>query len=133
MTMKFFNTRENKELRKELRNNQPKAEQVLWHRLKAKRFLDIKFRRQHGIGPFIVDFYCTEFKFAIEIDGDSHFNEEAIKKDNSRTAYLEKEGIEVIRFTNTDVYKNIEWVMEEIKIYMENKKQFSLIKRTNNI
>jgi very-short-patch-repair endonuclease len=119
--MKFFNTHENKELRKELRNNQPKAEQVLWHRLKAKRFLDIKFRRQHGIGPFIVDFYCTEFKLAIEIDGDSHFNEEAIKKDNSRTAYLEKEGIEVIRFTNTDVYKNIEWVIEEIKIFMENK------------
>jgi len=80
MTMKFFNINKNKEVRKELRNNQPKAEQLLWSKLKAKRFLDIKFRRQHGIGPFVVDFYCTELRLAIELDGDSHFNNEAIKK-----------------------------------------------------
>lgn len=119
--MKFFNKHENKELRKELRLNQPKAEQVLWQKLKAKRFLNIKFRRQHGIGPFIVDFYSTELKLAIEIDGDSHFNDDAVKKDYSRTEYLEREGIEVLRFTNSDVYKNIYWVLEEIKTYIENK------------
>ncbi|MBS1494767.1 MAG: endonuclease domain-containing protein [Bacteroidetes bacterium] len=119
--MKFFNRSENKKLRKELRLNQPKAEQVLWQKIKAKRFLGIKFRRQHGIGPFIIDFYNTELKLAIEIDGDSHFNEESLQKDNSRTNYLEKEGIEVLRFTNTDVYKNIGWVLEQLKIYIENK------------
>ncbi len=75
MTMQFFNKPELKEKRKELRKNIPKAEQVLWFRLKAKRFLNIKFRRQHSIGPYIVDFYCTHLKFAIEIDGDSHFDE----------------------------------------------------------
>lgn len=120
MPMKFFNIHENKELRKELRINQPKAEKLLWYRLKAKKFLNTKFRRQHGIGPFIVDFYCAELKLAIEIDGDSHFTDEAVEKDKSRTAYLEKEGIEILRFTNTDVYKNIDMVLEELKLYMEN-------------
>lgn len=121
MTMKFFNINKNKELRKELRNNQPKAEQLLWKKLKAKRFLDLKFRRQHGIGPFVVDFYCSELRLVVEIDGDSHFNDESLLKDNSRTAFIEKEGIEVLRFTNTDVYKNIDSVLEELKIYIENK------------
>jgi very-short-patch-repair endonuclease len=125
--MKFFNINSNKELRKELRNNQPKAEQILWSKLKAKRFLDIKFRRQHGIGPFVVDFYCTELRLVIEVDGDSHFNDESIKKDNSRTAYLENEGIEVIRFTNNDIYKILIGVLEELRSYIEN------LKKTNSI
>ncbi len=118
--MKLFNRTEFKEKRKELRKNIPKAEQMLWYRLKAKRFLNIKFRRQNSIGPYIADFYCAELKLAIEIDGDSHFSEDGIKHDKQRTGYLKSEGIDVIRFTNNDVYNNIENVLEDIKMFIEN-------------
>lgn len=118
--MKLFNRTEFKEKRKELRKSIPKVEQMLWYRLKAKRFLDIKFRRQNSIGPYVVDFYCAKLKLAIEIDGDSHFNEDGVKHDNQRTGYLNKEGIDVIRFTNNDIYTNIENVLEEIKMFIEN-------------
>lgn len=76
--MKLFNKSETKEKRKELRKNLPKAEQIIWSKLRAKKFLNIKFRRQQGIGPYIVDFYCREYNFAIEIDGSSHLNESSI-------------------------------------------------------
>lgn len=120
--MKLFNVSETKEKRKELRENITKAEQILWSKLKAKRFFNIKFRRQQGIGPYIVDFYCSEFNFAIEIDGDSHFQAGSDLRDERRTAFIESQGVDVIRFTNNDIYKNLNWVLDEINIYIENKK-----------
>lgn len=109
--MKVFNKSETKEKRKELRDNTTKAEQILRSKLKAKRFLNIKFRRQQGIGPYIVDFYCREYNFAIEIDGDSHFNDESVLYDSKRTDFIKSQGVDVLRFTNNDIYKNIEWVL----------------------
>jgi len=126
--MKFFNRPELKEKRKELRKSIPKAEQMLWYRIKVKRFLNTKFRRQQSIGPYIVDFYCSELKFAIEIDGDSHFSEDGIKHDNKRTGYLVSEGIDIIRFTNTEVYLNIEQVLNELKLYIESAQEANRLK-----
>ncbi|MBS1494710.1 MAG: endonuclease domain-containing protein [Bacteroidetes bacterium] len=113
--MSNINLHKYKKRRQELRNNSTKAEQLLWNQLKGSRFQNLKFRRQQGIGRYIVDFYCPDCKLAIEIDGDSHFDDDSQEYDKIRTDYLNTEGIKVIRFTNTDIYKNIIGVLENLK------------------
>ncbi len=109
-----FNKPDRKKVRQSLRNEAPKAEQLIWQKLKGKRLGGHKFRRQHGIGSYIVDFYCSESKLVIEIDGDSHFKDDEPANDAIRTAYLEERGLRVIRFTNNDVYKNMDNVLMAI-------------------
>jgi very-short-patch-repair endonuclease len=103
-----------KERRRSLRNNMPKAEVLLWTRLKSKQLHGIKFRRQHSIGPYVLDFYCSTLKLAIEIDGDTHAGEQEAEKDRKRQRYIESFGIRFVRFTNFQVIENIESVLEEI-------------------
>lgn len=117
--MKFFNLSKYKEKRQELRNLSSKAEQLLWIKLKDSRFLDLKFRRQHGIGRYVADFYCTKLRLVIELDGDSHFNEDAIEYDKIRTEYFTQQRITVVRFTNNDVYKNMNGVLESLQKFIE--------------
>ena len=100
--------------RKELRNNATPAEQVLWSMLQHSNLGGYKFRRQHSVGPYILDFYCPTEKLAIEVDGDSHFTDDAIEYDHERTAYLNGLGVRVLRFLNTDVYVNLQEVCERI-------------------
>jgi len=111
----LFNRQSQKELRQSLRSEMPKAELLLWLEIRNKRLDGYKFRRQVGIGPYIVDFYCPSLRLVIEIDGDSHFEDGAEEKDKARQSFLEEKGIRVLRFTNTDVYQNIEQVMEGIR------------------
>ena len=73
-----------------------------------------KFRRQHSVGYYILDFYCPSARLAIELDGDSHFTEEAIAYDKERTAFLNALNIRVIRFLNSDVFDNLEEVCNQI-------------------
>lgn len=100
--------------RRSLRNNATKPEQVLWKQLKWKQ-LEVKFRRQHSVGRYILDFYCVDKKLCIEIDWESHFSEEAQEYDEIRTEYLESLWITVIRFTNDEVMNNIDGVLYKIK------------------
>jgi len=109
-----YNAPEIKYYRRILRNEPTPFEMKVWSFLKNKQ-LDVKFRRQHSIENYIVDFYCSEKKIAVEIDGDSHFSEVAIEYDKKRSDILKKHDICVIRFTNREVVENIEWVVEEIK------------------
>jgi very-short-patch-repair endonuclease len=95
-----------------LRRDQTPAERQLWACLRGKQLGDFRFRRQHPIGPFIVDFCCLSPRLAIEIDGDSHA--EQVEYDESRTAYLKEHGYAVIRFTNEDVQRRLESVLDEI-------------------
>ena len=112
---RIFNWKSNKKIRRKLRNNMPDAEVLLWSELQNKQLKGLKFRRQQGIGPYVVDFYCPEFKLAIELDGDSHFNDEKIyKHDQKRQKYIESFGIKFLRFTNENVYKNLGFVLSEI-------------------
>lgn len=108
-----------KSRRKELRNNSTPAEKQLWRLLQQSNLGGYKFRRQHSVGAYILDFYCTEEKLAIELDGDSHFTDDAMLYDRERTAYLNALNIKVLRFLNTDVYDNLnavgERILEEIK------------------
>jgi very-short-patch-repair endonuclease len=78
------------------------------------RNLEYKFRRQHPIESFIVDFYCAEAKLLIEVDGETHFQKTQIEYDQARTEHLERLGYKVIRFTNDDIRYNINIVISKI-------------------
>ena len=96
-----------KSRRKLLRNNATSAEQQLWAALKGSQLGGYKFRRQHSVGCYILDFYCPEERLAVELDGDSHFTDEAQEYDRERTKILNGLNIRVLRFLNTDVYDNL--------------------------
>jgi very-short-patch-repair endonuclease len=111
---RYHNRTTEKTLRRELRNSMPKAEVVLWGKLKSRQLLGCKFRRQFSVGPYIVDFYCPALKLALEVDGDSHFHDGAKKYDAKRQAYIESLGIKIVRFLNTEIYENIEGVLQTL-------------------
>lgn len=103
------------EKRKQLRSNGTSAEAVLWNRLKEKKLDGRRFRRQFSINNYIVDFYCTTEKLAIELDGQNHFTAAGSANDYERDENLKVLGITVLRFENEVVFKNIEGVLDEIK------------------
>jgi very-short-patch-repair endonuclease len=86
---------------RELRARSTWPERIVWSILRAHRLGGLNFRRQHSIGPYVVDFYCHEKRLVVEIDGGSH--EERAAEDRERTAYLEQQGLRVYRVTNQDV------------------------------
>jgi very-short-patch-repair endonuclease len=110
----IHNRKQLEHFRKNLRNHSTSAEATLWNFLKGKQS-GKKFRRQHSIGNYIVDFYCASDRVAIELDGKQHFTEEAMLYDAKRTAYLETLNIKVIRFENARVFEDIQAVLNEIK------------------
>jgi very-short-patch-repair endonuclease len=97
---------------RQLRQNSSFLEKLLWSRLRSNAIAGCKFRRQHAIGPFIVDFYCHETQLVIELDGDSHQGRATY--DRQRTEYLESLGLLVLRIDNDDVITDIDSVLEAI-------------------
>lgn len=97
---------------RELRKNSTEAENKIWQNF--LRNFPLQVNRQKPIDNFIVDFYVPKMKLVIEIDGDTHFNDNAIEYDRQRTAILEGHGLMILRFTNKDVYENLEYVCEAI-------------------
>ncbi len=85
------------------------AEQILWEELRDRRLGGVKFRRQHPLGPFIVDFCCAKERLIVEVDGDSHKNQRDY--DDARTQHLSAYGYRVLRFTNDDVLINLDQVL----------------------
>ncbi len=112
--VKIFNKNTEKTRRKSLRKEMPPAEVALWQFLRNRQANGHKFRRQHSVDRYILDFYCPSAKLAIEIDGDSHFSEEAAQSDQVRQKVIENMGIRFLRFTNQDVYENLNGVYERI-------------------
>ncbi|OGY36685.1 MAG: hypothetical protein A3E36_03870 [Candidatus Andersenbacteria bacterium RIFCSPHIGHO2_12_FULL_45_11b] len=110
----LFNQKSHTKLRKDLRNQISQPEVVLWQRLRRKQLGGYRFRRQFGIGRYVVDFYCPKLRLVIEIDGDSHYTDEAQAYDAERTEYLNNCGIQVLRYTNTEIMKNVDGVVERI-------------------
>ncbi|SRR5260370_15972437 len=96
---------------RELRENSTDAEHRRWSALRDRRLRGYRFRRQHPIGEFIVDFACTRHSLVVEADGDQHAENEA---DRRRTAWLEAEGWRVLRFWNNDALANTDGVVETI-------------------
>lgn len=101
-----------KRFQKTLRINQTNAENRLWYHLRNRRFQGWKFRRQHALQGYIVDFVCLERKLVIELDGRQHADQELY--DNRRTQVLEKDRFKVIRFWNNDVLSNLESALETV-------------------
>ncbi len=97
-----------------LRKNMTLAEKILWKKLRDRKIFDVKFRKQHPVWIFIVDFYCHEYKLVIEVDGEIHNEEELIEHDLNRNAELNKFGLEVIRFTNDQILYDIDSVVSAI-------------------
>ncbi|KAB2881268.1 DUF559 domain-containing protein [bacterium] len=103
------------EKRRDLRNHATRSEKLLWSHLKGKQLSGFKFRRQHGVGPYVLDFYCPEAKLAIEIDGASHDSDDAKTKDQRRQAFIEEFGVRFLRFKDTELFENPNKVLEKIK------------------
>jgi very-short-patch-repair endonuclease len=103
-----------KTIRKKLRNNLTPAEAKLWTNIQNRKLNGIKFRRQHGIDNYVLDFYCPEKKFGIELDGNVHSNSVIGEKDLLRINHLESYGIKILRFENKDIFENLEYVLEVI-------------------
>lgn len=109
----IFNKPEYRGRRVELRTNPTEPEKRFWRAVRGKQ-MGTKFRRQHGIGHYIVDFYCPEWKLVVELDGDSHFHPEAQTADTERDTYLQSLGLRVLRFTNHDVMQNLEGILMRV-------------------
>jgi len=99
---------------RELRDQQTPTEAAFWELAKNRQINGLKFRRQHQIGDYIVDFYCHELKAVIEFDGAVHDTERLVKHDKKRDAYLKSLGCNVFRFTNKEIFENTEKVLQQI-------------------
>lgn len=110
----LVNPKWSKERRRELRARETNAERFLWSHLRNRRCGGIKFRRQVGIGSYIADFYAYERKLVVELDGTSHYTEEARLHDIERSQYLRDSGIRILRFKNFEVANYIDSVIERI-------------------
>lgn len=119
MNKYVYNDKENKSLRKKLRNNLGLPEIILWDQLKSSK-IGNKFRRQYGVGKYVLDFYCPQIRLGIELDGESHNNDKAYLKDIERQKVIESFGIKVLHFLNKEVLKNLDGVIEEIKREIKN-------------
>ncbi len=115
------NRPELKKKRKHLRNHSTPAEIELWKYLKRKQISLLKFRRQHSVGHYILDFYCSEIKLGIELDGECHIYTEAY--DTKRENYIKSKGINILRYENSMVFEHPEVILEEIKEFYDKNKE----------
>jgi very-short-patch-repair endonuclease len=97
-----------------MRKNPTESEELLWTRLRGKRLNKLKFRRQQHLQGFILDFYCESARLGVEVDGEIHFNKEQAEFDKQRSEYLSEFSIKIIRFTNDQVLKEIQEVLNTI-------------------
>jgi very-short-patch-repair endonuclease len=113
--VRFFNDRHSKGRRKELRSSLTAAEASLWRLLQRSQLRGRKFRRQQGIGPYIVDFYCPEERLVVELEGSAHDSERAAARDDVRERFLSNAGLSVLRVENRNILENPDGVLELIR------------------
>ena len=118
--MRLHNLPSRNDLRRELRSQLTPAESLLWAHLQRRQLLGRKFRRQHGVDNYILDFYCPAEKLGVELDGASHDHEVAQDRDSERSEFLRRAGIRVVRFENREVRENLEGVLLEIARHFRN-------------
>ncbi|MCS5422667.1 MULTISPECIES: endonuclease domain-containing protein [Psychrilyobacter] len=112
--MELFNKSSTKDKRNNLKQNMTLEEELLWKNIRKDQ-LGVRFRRQYGIGEYIVDFYCPKLRIVIEIDGGQHYIEKGLEYDHVREEYMKELGIKTLRFSNAEVRDDVEGVVEEIK------------------
>ncbi|HEU5146528.1 MAG TPA: endonuclease domain-containing protein [Chryseosolibacter sp.] len=113
--LQIHNRKEFESRRKNLRKNLTAAEAALWSLLKNKKLDGRKFRRQHSVDRYILDFYCPSERLGIELDGEKHFTTDGMLYDERRGEYLESVDIRVLRFENEEVFQSPEGVLAEIR------------------
>ena len=111
--MLLYNTKL-KKYSQELRRNMTDAENLLWTRLRRKQLKDYQVYRQRIIGNYIVDFYCPKADLIIEIDGGQHYTDEGINEDKARDDYMRGQGFKVLRFSDREVFENLNEVIARI-------------------
>ncbi|EFI33654.1 protein of unknown function DUF559 [Desulfonatronospira thiodismutans ASO3-1] len=115
MKSEIYNQKKLKPHRKILRREMTPAESKLWTFLKSKQLEGRKFRRQHSVGPYIVDFYCPAESLVLELDGEVHNDQMRRDYDETRQEYMENLGLKVLRFENRQIFTDIDNVLESIK------------------
>lgn len=110
-----------KSRRRKLRKEQTDAERKVWSILRRKQIGEVKFYRQYSVGPYIIDFYCPARRFAIELDGSQHGEASQRQYDEKRSEYLAQLGVQVMRFWDDEVMRNIAGVWQKIKEEIEKK------------
>jgi very-short-patch-repair endonuclease len=108
-----------KEFSRELRNHSTLSEVLLWNKLRAIQFRGYGFNRQKPLNQYIVDFYCKKLNLVIEIDGGSHDNDFASINDQERQVILQSFGLSFLRFSDLDLKRKIELVLEEINGFID--------------
>ena len=103
-------------LARTLRRNATRAERRLWQGLRREQVAGFRFRRQVILGRLIVEFACLDARIIVEVDGATHSTDEEIARDAARSATLAAEGFDILRFTNEDVYCNLDGVLETIRV-----------------
>jgi len=93
-----------------LRRDMTEAERLVWERLRNRQLNGFKFRRQASLGPFVVDFLCLEARIIVELDGGQH----SAERDAGRSAWIEQQGFEILRFWNHEVFENIDGVLQRV-------------------
>ncbi|PCH89422.1 MAG: cytosine methyltransferase [Flavobacteriales bacterium] len=119
--VKEYNKKHLITFRKKLRRNLTPAEAALWPLLKNRQILGFRFRRQFSVDNYIIDFFCPRAKIAIELDGEVHYQVEALQNDRKRDADLHKIGIQVLRFENKLVFDNTSQVIDAIETALKNR------------
>ena len=106
--------KDHKERSRDLRNNMTPAERVLWSRVRKKQILGLQFYRQKPIDQYVVDFYCPKANLVIEVDGGQHWEPDHAEADRERDAVLGQLKLKVLRFSNLEVMKELDSVLEQI-------------------
>jgi len=108
-----------KERRRQLRSSLTPAEALLWKNLHHSQLDGRKFRRQHSVGSYVLDFYCPACRLAVELDGQGHFDSTRSDYDVKRTQFLEQKGIRTLRFENKQVFERLEEVLATIQAHLK--------------
>ena len=120
MWNEYYNSASMKEVRKKLRNNATKYEKIMWEKLRNSKFMGLKFRRQHSVWRYILDFYCPKLKIWIELDWNHHLKKDIIEYDDIRTEYLKSDWIIIFRFSNYDIENNLENILIRLEQKIQN-------------
>ncbi len=99
---------------KRLRREMSPPEVILWQHLRGERLEGLRFRRQHPVGRFVLDFYCDAARLAVEVDGAQHFEDDAVARDAQRDAWCANRGIETLRVPAIDVFNELDGVLRLI-------------------
>lgn len=113
-----YTRKDSEPTRSTLRKRMTAPELVFWTAVRNRKLKDYKFRRQYSVGRYVIDFYCPSVRLGIEIDGESHFVDNQQQYDRVRQEYIDALGIKVLRYTNTEVMKNLNGVLEDVSKHL---------------